>query len=55
VRPLLRWISLLGSGAALYALGVARFHHQNFPVFLALLLGLALLIVLAFLFTRETR
>lgn len=53
MRPLLRWISLGGSGAALYALGAARFHHHNFPLFLALLLALALLTVAVFLFTRD--
>lgn len=53
MRALLRWSSLLGSGAALYAMGAARFHHHNFPLFLALLLALALLTVAVFLFTRE--
>lgn len=53
MRLLLRWTSLLGSGAALYALGTARFHHQNFSLFLMLLLALALLTVMVFLLTRE--
>ena len=53
MRPLLRWISLLASGLVLYALGAARFHHHNFPVFLALLLALALVTLVVFLFTRE--
>ncbi|MBI4241425.1 MAG: hypothetical protein HY613_06880 [Candidatus Rokubacteria bacterium] len=53
MRPLLRWISLIGSGAVLYGLGVARFHHQNFSLFLALLLALAVLTVVVFLLTRD--
>jgi len=32
---------------------VARFHHYNFPLFLALLLALLLLTVAVFLFTRD--
>jgi uncharacterized ion transporter superfamily protein YfcC len=53
VRALLRWGSLLGSGAALYALGAARLHHRHFLLFLAILLALALLMVVAFLITKE--
>lgn len=53
MRALLRWGSLLGSGAALYALGAARVHHRNFLLFLTILLTLAVLTVVAFLFTKE--
>lgn len=53
MRPLLRWISLFGSGVALYALGVARFHHHNFTLFLALLLAMAFVTLVVFLLTRE--
>ena len=53
MRLLLRWISLTGSGVALYALGVARFHHHNFPLFLALVLALTLVTLVVFLLTRE--
>jgi hypothetical protein len=35
----------------LAALGVARMHQTNFPLFLAAVLGLALLTVLAFVAT----
>lgn len=53
MRALLRWISLLGGGAVLYGVGVSRLHHQNFSLFLALLLALAVLTVVVFLLTRD--
>jgi hypothetical protein len=53
VPRLLRWSSLLGSGAILYALGAARVHHHNFPLFLAVVLALALVTVAVFVWTRE--
>lgn len=51
LRPLLRWISLLASAALLGALGVARTHLHNFPLFLAAVLGLAVLVVVVFVAT----
>lgn len=53
MRQLLRWISLAGSAGTLYALGVARVHHSRFGLFLALLLALALVTLVVFLFTRD--
>ncbi len=55
MRPLFRWISVAGSGALLYALGVNRLHHHNFPLFLAIVLALAVLTVVVFMLTRQTR
>lgn len=54
LRPLLRWISLLASAALLGALGVARTHLHNFPLFLAAVLGLAVLVVLVFVATAAS-
>jgi uncharacterized ion transporter superfamily protein YfcC len=51
LRPLLRWISLLASAAVLGTLGVARTHLHNFPLFLAAVLGLAVLVVVVFVVT----
>jgi len=51
LRPLLRWISLVLSVAVLAALGVARTHLHNFPLFLAAVVGLAALTVVVFVAT----
>jgi hypothetical protein len=45
MRSALRATSLVAAGALLYALGARGFHHRHFDVFLALVLGLAALIV----------
>jgi hypothetical protein len=45
MRSALRSISLLATGALLYGLGARGFHHRHFGLFLALVLGLAGLIV----------
>lgn len=52
MRSLLRWTSLVGGAAVLYALGVRRLHLHDFPVFLVILLVLSVLIVVVFLLTR---
>jgi hypothetical protein len=39
----------------LAALGTARLHHRNFPLFLAVVLALAAAIVAVFLVTRPAR
>jgi hypothetical protein len=45
MRWALRSISLAATGALLYGLGARGFHHRHFDLFLALVLGLAGLIV----------
>jgi hypothetical protein len=55
VRPLLRWTSLAATAVALAALGVARTHQHNFPLFLSVLMGMAILIVAAFIATAPGR
>jgi hypothetical protein len=45
MRSALRSISLVATGALLYGLGARGFHHRHFDLFLALVLGLAALIV----------
>lgn len=52
MRSLLRWASLVASGAVLGAVGAARLHHYNFPLFLAILLALSLVAVVVILLTR---
>lgn len=51
-RSLLRWTSLVASGAVLAALGAARVHHGNFSLFLLILVALALGTVTVFVLTR---
>ena len=51
LRPLLRWISLVGSVALLAWFGTARTHQQNFPLFLATVMGLSVLIAVVYVFT----
>ena len=53
LRPLLRWTSLVVAGALLAWLGAARMHQQNFVLFLAIVLGLAIGIVVVFVSTAE--
>jgi hypothetical protein len=55
VRPLLRWTSLAGTAALLAVLGEARTHQHNFPLFLGLVLGVAVLIVAVFVATAPRR
>ena len=45
MRSAVRSISLVAAGALLYGLGARGFHHRHFTLFLALVLGLAALIV----------
>jgi hypothetical protein len=54
VRPLLRWISLIGTAALLAVLGGAGTHQRNFPLFLASVIGLSVLAVTVFVFTTST-
>lgn len=51
-RSLLRWTSLVASGAVLAVLGARRVHLGNFPLFLAFVVVLAALVVVVFLLTR---
>lgn len=51
MRSALRWTSLGVTGAVLYGLGAKGFHHRQFDLFVAVVLGLAVLIVLAFVLT----
>jgi hypothetical protein len=51
MRSALRWISLALAAAILYALGARGFHHRHFDQFLAVVLGLAVLIVVVFVAT----
>jgi hypothetical protein len=51
MRSALRWTSLAVTGAVLYALGAKGFHHRQFDLFLAVVLGLAALVVLCFVLT----
>lgn len=53
MRSALRWASLAATGAVLYALGASGFHHRRFDLFLATVLGLALLIVAVFVATAR--
>ena len=51
MRALLRWISLLGCAALLAALGAAGTHQRHFTLFLAAVLGAAVVTVLVFVVT----
>lgn len=53
MRSVLRWSSLVASGAVLAALGARRVHHGSFPLFLLICVALALLVVVVFLLTRR--
>jgi hypothetical protein len=57
MRSALRSISLVAAGALLYGLGARGFHHRHFTLFLALVLGLAALVVVVVIATapREAR
>ena len=55
LRPLLRWISLVGSAALLAVLGAAGTHQRNFPLFLTAVLGLSVLTVAIFVATADSR
>ena len=48
---MLRWTSLLASAALLGVFGTARTHQQNFPLFLAVVVGLSVLAVAVFVLT----
>ncbi len=48
MRSALRWASIAATGVILYALGSTGFHHRHFDVFLATVLGLAVLTVVVF-------
>ncbi|MBI4256403.1 MAG: hypothetical protein HY616_15135 [Candidatus Rokubacteria bacterium] len=52
MRSILRWSSLVASGAVLAALGARRVHLASFPLFLLICVALALLVVVVFLLTR---
>lgn len=51
MRPLLRWISLVGSAALLAAVGAAGTHQRDFPLFLTAVLGVSILAVVIFVAT----
>lgn len=51
MRSALRWTSLAATTAVLYRLGATGFHHRHFELFLAVVLGLAVLIVGVFVAT----
>lgn len=51
MRPLLRWISLGGMVALLAALGAARTHLHNFPLFLGAVLAASVVTVAIFVVT----
>jgi len=53
LRALLRWISLIATVIVLGALGAKRVHLHNFHLFLAILIGLALLTVTVFVVTAR--
>lgn len=53
MRSLLRWSSLVASGAVLAALGARRVHLASFPLFLVICVALALFVVVVFLLTRR--
>jgi len=53
LRSLLRWTSLVASGAVLAVLGARRVHLGNFSLFLAVVVVLALAVVVVFLLTRS--
>jgi hypothetical protein len=41
MRSALRWASLAATGAVLYGLGAAGFHHRYFDLFLAVFVATA--------------
>jgi len=51
MRPLLRWISLAATVGVLGVLGAARTHQQNFTLFLAVVLGLSVVVLVVFVAT----
>jgi hypothetical protein len=51
MRSALRWASLAATAAILYPLGATGFHHRHFDLFLAAVLGLAVLTVAVFVVT----
>jgi hypothetical protein len=51
LRPLIRWTSLALVLAVLAGVGAARLHLQNFPLFVAVVVALALLTVAIFVIT----
>lgn len=51
MRPLLRWISLVATAVVLGVLGAARTHQQNFTLFLAVVLGLSVVVLVVFVAT----
>jgi Na+/H+ antiporter NhaD/arsenite permease-like protein len=51
MRALLRWSSLIGAAAVLATLGAARTHQHNFPLFLGVVLGVAIVTVVVFVAT----
>ncbi|MGH7389767.1 MAG: hypothetical protein ACREM3_09960 [Candidatus Rokuibacteriota bacterium] len=53
MRSALRWASLAATGAILYGLGTTGFHHRHFDLFLATVLGLAVLAVIVFVATAR--
>lgn len=53
MRSALRWASLAVTGAVLYGLGARGFHHRHFDLFLAAVLGLALLTVVVMVVTAR--
>ena len=55
MRSALRWTSLAATAAVLYGLGMRGFHHRHFDLFLAVVLGLAVLIVAVFVATAAGR
>ena len=55
MRSALRSISLAATSIILYALGATGFHHRHFDVFLATVLGLAVLTVAVFVATATGR
>jgi uncharacterized membrane protein YeaQ/YmgE (transglycosylase-associated protein family) len=54
MRALLRWISLLGCAALLAFLGAAGMHQKNFTLFLAAVLGAAVVTVVVFVVTATS-
>jgi hypothetical protein len=53
MRSALRWASLAATGAILYSLGATGFHHRHFDLFLAAVLGLAVVTVAVFVATAS--
>ena len=55
MRSALRSISFTASAVVLYALGASGFHHRHFDLFLATVLGLAVITVTVFAVTAAGR